>query len=483
MDLLPTIDRISAERRAETSASAKAEWGQYFTSSEVASFMASLLDPLPGRCVRILDPGAGTGILGAAAAMAAFSRGASTVSLVAVEAEPRTTPALWRSLDALSSGFGDRFHAEVIQEDFLDVGQPRPGQAPLPADFDIAIANPPYFKMSPTILRGGDAPNVYARFMEVAARLLRPGGLLVFIVPRSYMSGLYFKGFRRRFHEAMTLERVHVFDSRREAFREDDVLQENIIVRYRKTAPNGADIEVSASDTPSSLHLARAMRVPWALMFPGSSPTSQILLPASDSQVATVRRVQTWTENLRSLGLRISTGPVVPFRTNAMVHRPNGEAVVPLLWMQHVQPGSVRWPLGNGMRKPEYILASAGPKLLVQNGTYVLLRRFSAKEEVRRLTAAVLREGQLPGDVVGLENHLNFIHRPGGRLDPDEAVGLVTLLSSSLVDDYFRVANGNTQVNATDIEAMPLPEGGIIRWMGTRTLQRRGEDVLFPIHE
>lgn len=176
MDLLPTIDRISAERRAETSDSAKAEWGQYFTSPAVASFMASLLDPLPGKQVRILDPGAGTGILGAAATEAAFSHGASAVDLVTIEAEPRTTPALRRSLATLSGAFGDRFRAEVIHEDFLEAGQPQLGHKALPTDFDVAIANPPYFKMSPSLVRGGDAPNIYARFMEVAAGLLRPGG-------------------------------------------------------------------------------------------------------------------------------------------------------------------------------------------------------------------------------------------------------------------------------------------------------------------
>lgn len=267
----------------------------------------------------------------------------------------------------------------------------------------------------------------------------------------------------------------------------DDVLQENIIVRYRKLsppslgegkpAPNGVDIEVSSSGSPSSLANLRTMLVSRELMFPNASPDGQILLPSSRNPVETVRKVCSWKASLRSLGLRISTGPVVPFRTTAMVDRPNGEAVVPLLWMQHVQAGLVQWPLGNGMRKPEYILASAGPKLLVPNSTYVLLRRFSAKEEVRRLTAGVLREGQLPGEQVGLENHLNFIHRPGGRLDLDEAVGLVVLLSSSLVDDYFRVANGNTQVNATDIEAMPLPDARVIRQLG-KAVGDRGEGSL-----
>ena len=73
----------------------------------------------------------------------------------------------------------------------------------------------------------------------------------------------------------------------------------------------------------------------------------------------------------------------------------------------------------------------------------------SAKEEARRLTA-------LPRIFVGFENHLNYIHRPGGTLSDDEAWGLAALYNH-LLDAYFRAVNGNTQVSATELRAMPLP--------------------------
>jgi len=475
--MLPDIERLTEERRTATSDADKARWGQFFTPPVVAWFMAGLLRPRRGGAVRILDPGAGTGILGAAAAMAMLEGGASSVDLVAIEAEPHAARALRESLDALARRLGPSLRVTVLEDDFLDVGQPRLGRPALPADFDIAIGNPPYFKMSPTEPRGSDAPNAYARFMDVAAGLLRPGGELAFIVPRSFMSGLYFKSFRRRLRAAMVLERVHVFESRREAFKDDDVLQENVIVRYRKggTAPVG--VEISSSASPATLAEAKVRVLPRALVELPDDPQRLVLLPATPDQERVVRTVRGWSASLRSMGLRISTGPVVAFRSDAMVVTPNGEPVVPMLWMQHVHPGVVRWPIGEGMRKPEYILATAGPKLLVSNATYVLLRRFSAKEEARRLTAAVLHAGALPGDVIGLENHLNFIHRPGGAIDTEEALGLAALLSSTLVDDYFRVANGNTQVNATDIEGMPFPEAGTIRRLGAAVAEK-GEAVL-----
>lgn len=471
MNVLPAIAELSTAHRTATGAAHKAEWGQFFTGPEVAAFMANLIDQRPGRTLRILDPGAGTGILGVAAAEAALDGGAASVSLIAVEAEPSVQPALHTAMDLLCRRHPGRVATEVHQGDFLSLDQPRVGVATNPGDYDVAISNPPYFKMSPGSGEGGDAPNAYARFMEVAGRLVRPGGQLVFIVPRSFASGLYFKRFRKRFHSVMALERVHVFESRRRAFQEDDVLQENVIVAYRKTSVAPSTVAISTSEGPETIWSALPLRVPHALIIHPGDPAAVIFLPTSDADLNTIRRLRRWPATLHHLGLEVSTGPVVPFRTDAMVDRPTGKPVVPLLWMQHVRDGEVTWPLANGFHKPEYIEADAGDKLLVPNTTYILLRRFSTKEEPRRLTPAVLEAGAVPGGVVGLENHLNFIHCPGGVVDRDEAYGLAAVLSCTLIDDYFRMSNGNTQVNATDLRCLPLPGRGPLRALGRSVLE------------
>ncbi len=92
------------------------------------------------------------------------------------------------------------------------------------------------------------------------------------------------------------------------------------------------------------------------------------------------------------------------------------------------------------------------------NRTGVLLRRFSAKEEARRLVAAPYLRGQLPGSHLGLENHLNYVYAVEGEMQPEQAVGLAALLSSSLLDHYIRIQNGHTQVNASELRALPLPD-------------------------
>jgi adenine-specific DNA-methyltransferase len=480
---LTSASRLAERCRAMSSDDTKKQWGQYFTSTKIAAFMAGLVERPRGRAVRVLDPGAGTGVLGIALAERLVEERAR-VHLVAVEAEPIAAGHLEESLRVARHRLGDAFSFEILRADFLDLDAPTLGSAPLHS-FDLAIGNPPYFKVSPTEVRGGDAPNVYARFMEVAARLLCPGGQLCFIVPRSFASGFYFQRFRRRFHASMRLVRVHVFESRRAAFKTDGVLQENLIVHYRKEPDDGGDVIISSSAGEHDLaerveHAVARRRIVTSL-----DVHATLSLPLDAGDVRVMDLFRSFHHTLALQGLEVSTGPVVPFRAeHELVKEPKRVPTVPMLWLQHVRRSGVTWPLGPEIRKPEHIREAAPSKLLVPSATYVLVRRFSAKEEERRLVAAVLREGQLPGESIGLENHLNFIHRPGGRLTVSEAAALAALLGSALYDAYFRISNGNTQVSATELRALPLPGPDVIARIGRRVVDRPfpvGDEVIDEI--
>jgi adenine-specific DNA-methyltransferase len=132
----------------------------------------------------------------------------------------------------------------------------------------------------------------------------------------------------------------------------------------------------------------------------------------------------------------------------------------------------ISWPAPTSKRQ-HIVSDDRSAVLLLPNRTYVVMRRFSAKEEHRRIVAAPLFEGDLPGDMVGLENHLNYIHRPKGSITHDEATGLAALLSSALIDRYFRISNGNTQVSAAELRKLPLPSSDVLESIG-RAVRRDG---------
>jgi len=104
--------------------------------------------------------------------------------------------------------------------------------------------------------------------------------------------------------------------------------------------------------------------------------------------------------------------------------------------------------------------------LLLPVKNYVLLKRFTSKEQKKRLDAAVLKQSDFPYKVVGIENHVNYIHKPNGSLSVSEASGVAALLNTGLIDNFFRSLNGHTQVNANEIRSLPMPDLSIIRKIG-----------------
>ena len=108
--------------------------------------------------------------------------------------------------------------------------------------------NPPYKKIkSDSEYRalfekmGIETGNLYAGFMGIAVKLLEPNGELVAIVPRSFCNGPYFRHFRKAFFGTVTLKKIHIFESREEAFRDDEVLQENVILHAIKGCKRGQE--------------------------------------------------------------------------------------------------------------------------------------------------------------------------------------------------------------------------------------------------
>ena len=490
----PTVyaDRVGERYVAAKSDQHRKGHGLYLTPVLAADFMAGRIQ-VSGDRLRLLDPAAGAGVLCCAAveAITARKRAPELIELVAYEVDAELIAPLRAVFDYLTEWCqakrGVRLATRVEATDFVMAHAAAlrllGGLIPYDSgdrDFDVVISNPPYFKIGKADPRAVAAtsvvhgqPNIYALFMAVSAALLRAGGDFVFITPRSFTSGLYFRRFRSTFFDMIRPMHVHVFASRREAFSRDEVLQENVILvgrrydRWHRDDPQPV-LSISSSRGVSDIHESSRRAVPMRAALDSETTDRVLRLPMSDQDGRILALVDSWPCTLHSLGLDISTGPVVPFRATTVIDREGRvpHTHVPLLWMNHVRAMQVTWPLNR--HKPEYIKRRGAEALLVPNRNYVLLRRFSAKEEDRRLAAAPYMASDFAIPEVGLENHLNYIHRPGGKLSDDEAWGLTALYNSRLLDRYFRCVNGNTQVSATELRAMPLPARDVVVTLGQR---------------
>ena len=370
---------------------------------------------------------------------------------------------------------GIEFSATVHNTDFIEAIVPTlRGDlfAPQTERFNAAIVNPPYRKIrsdSPTrlLLRsaGIETGNLYAGFLALILRMLGEGGEMIAITPRSLCNGPYFRPFRQDFLAQMSLRRLHVFDSRSAAFSGDDVLQENIIVHAVKSAEKPERVVISSSSgEPGAQILERA--VSFSEVVSPSDPEEFIHLVADDGQAQARDAMTSLITNLEELGLSVSTGRVVDFRVDEYLRQQSSRDTVPLIYPCHFDGGFVRWPKSSG-RKPNAIIANAHTRdLLVPAEVYVLVKRFTSKEERRRVVACVYDPARVPASAVGFENHLNYFHLKGHGLAMDLAIGLTAFLNSTLVDTYFRQFNGHTQVNATDLRSLRYPTRGHLVHLG-----------------
>lgn len=484
-EALRSIELARMQVSRELDAERRDLMGQFLTPALVAGQLAALLPPVAGH-VRIADPGAGIGSLGAAVVARLLRHEAppESITLTAWEVDPELTPGLGQTMDTLATLCADSgvaFTPELRQADFLADGV-RQISAGRWASADLVIMNPPYRKIhtrSPerALCReiGLEATNLYAAFLAVAAGLLRPEGEMAAIVPRSFANGAYFRLFRQYFNERMVFRRIHVYDSRSKIFSDDEVLQENIIFRAVRTSAVPNSVSVTSSAGPGDRDCA-CHEIPYReLIRPGDrNQVIRVVADAVDQRIA--QRVESLPRSLGELGLKVSTGRVIEFRAREFLLTAPGKGAspgigaspgkAPLVYPGHLQCGQVFWPgmltgKNNAIRN-----VPASEPLLVPEGLYVLTKRFTSKEERRRIVAALYDPDDVAPGPVGFENHLNYYHREGCGLDRDLALGLRAFLNSTLVDLYFRQFSGHTQVNAGDLRSLRYPSEEQLRHLG-----------------
>lgn len=468
----------------------KKEKGQFFTPGEIASLMGSF-SKTSCTSLRILDPGCGTAILTCALVEhLVTNKNLQSIELVVYETDNDIIPLLKQSLDYIKEWLKFKKidlkylintndfvleNANCLSENtslFSEKTEP----------FDIVISNPPYFKLpiddkrsiaAKAVVNGH--PNIYAIFMAVSAKLLKENGEIIFITPRSYASGSYFKLFREYFFKIIEIDNVHLFVSRKDTFNRDKVLQETVIIkgkRKEKINPNH-NVFVSSSQGLKDILIPEIKTFKQKVLIDLSSNEKILYLPTNDFEESILNIFKNWNGNLNKYNIQISTGPVVGFRSKKHIqdNYQNGTVfLAPLFWLHNVKQMILEWPLPKP-EKGQYVRIENETKaMLIPNKNYILLRRFSSKDDKSRLIAAPYFCNFIKAEYIGVENKVNYIYRPKGYLDRNEIFGLCALLNSPLFDSFFRIFNGNVNVSATELREIPLPELEAIKEIGNEII-------------
>jgi adenine-specific DNA-methyltransferase len=324
--------------------------------------------------------------------------------------------------------------------------------------YDLVVGNPPYGRvtLSPEVRERfrrslyGHA-NLYGLFTDLAVRLTRPGGVIAYVTPTSFLAGEYFKSLRTLLATEAPPLNLDFVSHREGVF--DDALQETLLATYRRAGtggkatvhfitPTGYDQFQAAP--AGTFRLSQPIGAPW-------------LIPRSGEQQELIKALQRMTHRLGDYGYEVSTGPLVWNRHKSQLVQTACEGALPLIWAECVTPDGRFVFRADKKNHEPYFKPEAGDEWLISRKSCVLLQRTTAKEQTRRLIAAELPRRFLTAHgAVVIENHLNMIRPRNGvpRVAPKVLTGY---LNSRIVDRAFRCLSGSVAVSAYELEALPLP--------------------------
>ncbi|WP_024870570.1 Eco57I restriction-modification methylase domain-containing protein [Tolumonas lignilytica] len=462
LNYIADVNRVEANGKLDEKLRGKL--GQFMSSSAVSKLLADMFENVEGE-QRLLDAGAGVGSL-TAAFVERVKNDAKSIDSTCFELSSVMRYYLSDTLKHCSNTCdvsGVQWEQTVIEEDFIQHSVELLLSDTYRPTYNKAILNPPYLKIAAkgterdTLRKVSfETGNLYSAFVGLAIKLLEEGGELVAITPRSFCNGPYFNDFRRLLLDSCSINKIHVFNSRNSAFKTDKVLQENVVYHLTKGEPQRDTVIVTSSSCAEDPN-PFVYEVPFDRVVSESNPDRFIHIITDEEEQNVATRAGGLPCSLEDLGIQASTGKVVDFRTRENLSTNYVEGSVPLIFPQHLQKCAIKWPVENA-KKPNALLNNESTaNLMVQNGTYVLTRRLTAKEEKRRIVASIYTSDIADVEVVGFENKTNYFHAMGEPLDDSLAKGLWVFLNSTLVDKYFRQMNGHTQVNATDLRTLRYP--------------------------
>lgn len=465
--------------------------GMFFTPPALVDRLLDMVEEAGGDWAQhtVIDPAAGGGafITSLAVRMAATLRASGATALEAVEHISSHLSGV--EIDPFSGWMADVFLNIALWDLCTEAGQMVP-RLVASADslrldfgkrrFDIVIGNPPYGRVTlePGLRKRyarslyGHA-NLYGLFTDLAVQLCRPGGVLGYVTPASFLGGQYFKNLRALLAREAPPVAIDFISNRAGVF--DKVLQETVLITLVRESRH--ELVSVCTSQPSGIgrsyrivqggdfHLPEDEHAPW-------------VLPREPGDVDLLRRAAGMPHRLRDYGLAVSTGPLVWNRHKEQLATAEGRSRYPLIWSESVLPsGEFRFSFRRRNHQPYFALEPGQDHLLMRQPA-VLVQRTTAKEQHRRLVAALMPRvfvEEHGGAVV--ENHLNMIYAVDDGC-PVSLRAVSALLNSGVADRIFRCINGSVAVSAFELEALPLPPPAIMHELDVMLERRESKSAI-----
>lgn len=473
----------------EKSKSENKRLGRLFTKKDTARLMASMLDiPENKTAFTVLDPGAGTGILSAAAVEEICKRAPSAkqIFLTCFENNEEFIPMLEDNLERIRKkcrhDYDVKLYVTVYNENYIVDSKNHYTVTffdTVPDKYDIIIANPPTEfceKDSEEALAAGGVTQVKISaaflFARMAQRHLEEDGQLVIMLPTTYASASQLTLLRSEMAKELAVTGIHLFIGKRKNMKRAVPLKKSFIISYRKAErPELINITTSTDNGKETVALP-----PLAYNFVVDPENGMLTLPKSVEDTNIVRYISDFPETLTSLGLKMSTGLVIDSKCEGLLFTDPIKGAFPLIRPSAIKNGQINFPQPI---KHQYI-APVNPSLVQKNKNMIMIKRIPAKSDERFVNSAIYMASQLPSyKYISTHNKLNFIDTKdkNGEICARLAFGLFALLNSTIYDRYISIVSKSKQINSKEMRSLPLPPRNIIENIGMRLMAMRQTSV------
>ncbi len=457
--------------------------GRFFTKRSTAALLADMIEPEKKERVRILDAGAGTGILSAALLERLCRAGAAEhITLVCYENDAMMLDMLKNNLARLRKKCRHDYHvhltvelketnfildaARLLTPDLFTASEER---------FDYVIMNPTSAlleKTSPEVEAMGElavgATDGAFLFAALGMASLAEGGQMAALLPTAYARGVYIERLRRFISDGSRLTRMHLFSGGAKSEARAEETRSHMLLAWKKELP-AEDATVTVTSSYKEEDDAPVTTLP---PFPYrrivNEADGSLLLIKSEEEWEVIERVESLPETLASLGLKMHTGLTLESRYPDSLRTEPKDGAIPLIHPKNIAMGLVRVPT------EKYIIPVI-PSLAQKNKNMLFIKRVPAKSDKRHLLCGVYLASLFPRfPAISTHNKLNYIDYDDKReMDSAFLHGLYAVLSSDLYEKYCTVLSKSSQINAKEYATLPLPDEKTLRDIGSKILMTR----------
>lgn len=473
----------------EKSKSNNIRLGRLFTKKDTARLMAEMIsiDKMK-TAYTVLDPGAGTGILAAAAIerICLSAPSCSQIFLTCYESNPDFIPMLEDNLERIRKrcrhDYNVRLFVTIYPENYLTEAKKHYTVdffEVIPDKYDVVICNPP------TELCDKDSAEAEAvggigqvklslafLFLKMAINHVEDGGQLVMLMPTTYASAAALAPIRKEVHEHFAVTGLHLFIGKSKNEKRATPLKKNFIISYSATEAPKELVITTSYDNGKSTSPLRPISYGLIVGKDGAALT----LPKSEEDSRIIQYISNFPETLSGLGLRMSTGLIVDSKCEGLLFSEPVNGTVPLLRPATMKNGIISFPQPI---KKQY-LAPVNPSLAQKNKNMIIIKRVPAKTEARFINPAIYLASQLPAyKYITTHNKINFIDTKSKQEEMSVRLvyGLYALLNSTIYDRYISIVSKSKQINSKEMRDLPLPARNIIENIGMRLISLRQTSV------